>query len=530
MNGFFPLTIRLTIHCATSMLLGLFGQVEPPIVRAALRQSCVYNSAVAPIGEGENPKDGDRKPSASMRVDGRGRLWIYRMELHSGSAPTPLATALYTTIVPIYLHRWQFDAERYYGVGNISHSFFWGGGTHDEYFRAAGVYPLPLEAIERFNKSAHASMSDSMRLAEFRESWDRPISLVPDHEALTRRFEVDGAGRYATRFEKYQIFFDFLCNGNGGCEAYVTEPHRGHRITRTDYDPKRPIQPDRGHYSFWYGKVEWKTDWKGPFYVAANGDERFIVTDTGRVFLAERNVKPGTPLKEIWKGPPVDALIYDTESKKWYGFTKNQYFEIADPIRPKPHQLTIRRSWSAEEAIATGTNCGRVIRNIAAIRINEHSWDFLASSQWREVNDGLCGMCNEPARAMALLREKLKPVFAPATRELAAVIDDLAARELAKRDAAQQRLREYGHTIEPLLRQALGAAVHPEQNRRLRQILADCEDPEIQTREERRAVRAVEVLKSIGTDESRRMLKEYAQGAGSAVLTLEARRALAARE
>ena len=512
------------------MLLGLFGQLELPIVRAALRQSCVYNSAVAPIVKGKHPKNRDIKPYISKWFAGLGRLWIYRMELHSGSAPTPLATALYAGYGPIYLHRWQFDVERYYGFGSRFDYYFRGGGTHDEYFRADSVHPIPLKAIEQFNKSAHASMSDSMRLAELRESWDPHISLDPDHRALTG-FTVDRDGmKSATRSEKYQIFFDFLCHGNGGCEAYVTEPHRGHRITRTDYDPKRPKQPETNGDGLWYGTVEWKTDWKGPFYVAANGDERFIVTDTGRVFLAERNVKPGTPLKEIWKGPPVDALIHDTESKKWYGFTKNQYFEIADPIRPKPHQLTIRRSWSAEEAIATGANCGRVIRNIAAIRMNEHSWDFLASSQWREVNDGLCGMCNEPARAMALLREKMKPVFAPATRELAPVIDDLADRELAKRDAAQQRLREYGHTIEPLLRQALGAAVHPEQNRRLRQLLADSEDPEIQTREERRAVRAVEVLESIGTDESRRMLKEYAQGAGSAVLTLEARRAFAVRE
>ena len=521
MNAFFP----LSIHCATSMLLGLFGQMEPPIVRAALRQSCVYNSAVAPIVKGENPKDGDRKPSASMRVDGRGRLWIYRMELHSGSAPTPLATTRYTGDNPLYLHRWQFDAEKYYGVQDFRANF-WGGG--DPYIRYPYLLPLSVKAIERFNIPAHASMSDSMWLAEFEETWvDRLVLLYPDFSAVDASFKGDLA---PSKSDKHQIFFDFLCHGNGCCEAYVTEPHLGHRITRMDYDPKRPIPPSHGKDFLWYGKVEWKTDWKGPFYVAANGDERFIVTDTGCVFLAERNVKPGTPLKEIWKGPPVDALIHDTESKKWYGFTKNQYFEIADPIRPKSHQLTIRRSWSAEEAIATGANCGRVIRNIAAIRMNEHSWDFLASSQWREVNDGLCGICNEPARAMALLREKMKPVFAPATRELAPVIDDLADRELAKRDAAQQRLREYGHTIEPLLRQALGAAVHPEQNRRLRQLLADSEDPEIQTREERRAVRAVEVLESIGTDESRRMLKEYAQGAGSAVLTLEARRALAARE
>lgn len=112
----------------------------------------------------------------------------------------------------------------------------------------------------------------------------------------------------------------------------------------------------------WEKIGEWKFDRSGPFYVAVNGDDCFFVTDTGRVFFAPRNARPMTPLKEIWKGPPVDALIHDSDAKKFYGFTKNHFFEIADPIKPIPHAIRIKRSWTANAAIETAAECGQAIR------------------------------------------------------------------------------------------------------------------------------------------------------------------------
>jgi hypothetical protein len=110
---------------------------------------------------------------------------------------------------------------------------------------------------------------------------------------------------------------------------------------------------------------EWTFDWRGPFYVIATGDDRFIVTETGRMFAAPQKAKARTPLKEIWKGePPVDALIHDADNGKWYAFTKDQYFEIADPIKPKAHTVPVRRAKTADEALETAAKCGRVIRGL----------------------------------------------------------------------------------------------------------------------------------------------------------------------
>jgi hypothetical protein len=74
--------------------------------------------------------------------------------------------------------------------------------------------------------------------------------------------------------------------------------------------------------------------------------------------------KPGTALKEIWNGAQVVALIHDSDSRKWYAFTNNQYFEVADPIKPRSHAIPIRRTWDAKQAIETAAKCGRVIRGI----------------------------------------------------------------------------------------------------------------------------------------------------------------------
>ena len=142
---------------------------------------------------------------------------------------------------------------------------------------------------------------------------------------------------------------------------YVAEPHRGNRLTREDFHPSRENREEK---RIWETVGVWTFDWTGPFYVTASGEDRYFVTDTGRVFAAPRGANAGTPLKEIWKDKPVDALIHDADSKKWYAFTKDEYFEVSDPIKPKPHTIDIRRSKIASEALEIAAKCGRVIRGL----------------------------------------------------------------------------------------------------------------------------------------------------------------------
>jgi hypothetical protein len=295
----------------------------------------------------------------------------------------------------------------------------------------------------------------------------------------------------------------------------------------------------------WEKVGEWEFDWTGPFYVAAIGDDRYFVTDTGRVFFAPRidrkfppdvpwssndvratkPVKPETKLKDLWKGPPVDVLIHDDDAKTFYAFTKDQWFEIADPIQPKPHNLVIQRAWTANRAIETAAQCGKLIRSTGAPPLTDQTWDDLASADTRIGGRAVWSLVNEPARAVALLALRLKPVQPPPAHELAALINDLDAATFASRETAQARLLALGRTIEPQLRAVLPKA-EGERKRRLDQLLAACQHPESRTPDERRAVRAVQALERIGTPSARQLLESCSQGVEAAVLTREAKRVL----
>jgi hypothetical protein len=135
-------------------------------------------------------------------------------------------------------------------------------------------------------------------------------------------------------------------------------------------------------------------------------------------------------------------------------------------------------------------------------------------------------MSNESVRAVALLKDRLKPAPSPPAKDLAALIDDLGAESFAKREAAQKLLREFGRTIEPIVREAVSTTASPEGKRRLNQILTECQSIALRTPDEIRAVRAVQVLERIGNPESRQLLEAWAKGAEAAILTRESRKAL----
>jgi hypothetical protein len=284
---------------------------------------------------------------------------------------------------------------------------------------------------------------------------------------------------------KKQIFFDIWSRGGKNWEVYVTQPHLANRLTREDFQPEktipkeaRGVQSSRTAALQWEKVGEWEFDWTGPFYVAAIGDDRYFVTDTGRVFFAPRvdrkfppdvpwssndvrvtkPVKPETKLKQLWTGPPVDVLIHDDDAKTFYAFTKDQWFEIADPIQPKPHNLVIQRAWTANRAIETAAQCGKLIRSTGAPPLTDQIWDDLASPDTRIGGRAVWSLVSEPARAVALLALRIKPVQPPPAQELAALIHDLDAATFTTRETAQARLLALGRTIEPQLREAVPKA------------------------------------------------------------------------
>jgi len=162
----------------------------------------------------------------------------------------------------------------------------------------------------------------------------------------------------------------------------------------------------------------------------------------------------------------------------------------------------------------------------SAHRMSKRTWDDLAALEPRPAQDAVWALVNEPAKALPLLR-RIKPAVAPPEAELAPLIADLGATDFTRRETAARKLHEYGHVIEKALESALARAQGAEQGKRLKLLLDDCRDDGPTTADERRAVRAVQALEQIGTQEARALLETWSKGTDLATLTNEAKKAFA---
>jgi WD40 repeat protein len=132
-------------------------------------------------------------------------------------------------------------------------------------------------------------------------------------------------------------------------------------------------------------------------------------------------------------------------------------------------------------------------------------------------------MMARPGPAVALLRDRLRPV--PAVREGAVrrLLRDLDASDFTAREKAASDLNEIADRVEPLLRKALAKKPSAEAKRRIERAL-EAVSPGVPAR--RREARAVEVLERVGTPEARELLGRLAGGAKGAWLTREAKSAI----
>jgi RNA polymerase sigma factor (sigma-70 family) len=137
---------------------------------------------------------------------------------------------------------------------------------------------------------------------------------------------------------------------------------------------------------------------------------------------------------------------------------------------------------------------------------------------WRLVDD--------PPRAVALLREHLRPMTRPAAEAVRPLLDDLDSDRFEVRTVAEGRLRELGEGAAPVLREALKDNPSPQRRRRVEAVLEALDTSGLLTGESLRGARAVQVLERIGSPEARQALERVAGGVESARLTQEAKAAL----
>jgi RNA polymerase sigma factor (sigma-70 family) len=150
-------------------------------------------------------------------------------------------------------------------------------------------------------------------------------------------------------------------------------------------------------------------------------------------------------------------------------------------------------------------------------------WDDLAGAAPR-AHAAVWGLSAAPREAVALLRERLRPVPA-AGAEVRRLIADLDAADFRRREAASARLAQLGGQAEEALQEARKRPASVEQRRRIDLLLAA--PGLVRAPELRRQVRAVEVLERARGGEARKLLEALARGAPEARLTREAKAALA---
>jgi WD40 repeat protein len=155
-------------------------------------------------------------------------------------------------------------------------------------------------------------------------------------------------------------------------------------------------------------------------------------------------------------------------------------------------------------------------------------WDDLAVADAAAGYRAVRALAADPARSVAFLRTRLRPVAPPPDEKaLAGWIADLDSEAFAVRERAQAYLEKAGEAALPALRKALGGRPGAETKRRLEELVARHEAEEASPAPERlRALRAVEALEAAGTPQAREVLQVLAEGAPGARLTEDARAAL----
>jgi sugar lactone lactonase YvrE len=152
----------------------------------------------------------------------------------------------------------------------------------------------------------------------------------------------------------------------------------------------------------------------------------------------------------------------------------------------------------------------------------EGLWDALLEGDALAVYGAARALAAAPDQALPLLRRHLRPVAPVDAQRLTQLVAELKNEDFNTRKRAAGELRRLGDLAIPALRQA-GEKQYDEVLRRMLQQM----ESEYPTAEQVRALRGVEMLERMRTDEGRGLLTDLARGAPESALTGQARAALA---
>jgi hypothetical protein len=155
----------------------------------------------------------------------------------------------------------------------------------------------------------------------------------------------------------------------------------------------------------------------------------------------------------------------------------------------------------------------------------EICWQALADNDAAKALTAMGDMAAAPKEAVALVKERLKPVPPLDVKVVEGLINQLGSDQYKVREKATGDLVKIGDQIIATLDKAAASNPSPETTKRLQVVRAKLTGLVLQG-DRLRAFRAVEVLERIGTREARQVLEALAAGAPESLLTRSAQAAL----
>ena len=204
----------------------------------------------------------------------------------------------------------------------------------------------------------------------------------------------------------------------------------------------------------------------------------------------------------------------------------------------RDHVSSVGFSPDGKRLVTAGGDAIALVWDVAAVRAKlptfsaplerskwEKTWQALADADGGMVREAIQALAGDPASAVALLKERLKPVPGPDEKKLADLIKQLNDGKFAVRQKAKRELEQLGDQAAPALVKAAAESDSAEVRKQAGRILErlGTRTPGV---EEIRGIRAVEALEMCGTAEAQAILKSLAAGAPAAALTEQARAAL----
>jgi WD40 repeat protein len=152
-------------------------------------------------------------------------------------------------------------------------------------------------------------------------------------------------------------------------------------------------------------------------------------------------------------------------------------------------------------------------------------WLALTNDNAVKAFDAILAMSESSKQTVPFLRTKLRPIAAVEKATIEKIFKDLDGDDFSARDRASQELSNLGEGAEPVLREKLSKEIAVEARDRIEKLIEKCKGhnppPEILG-----AVRGIEVLERIGSDDAVAILESLAKGIPSARQTQEAKDSL----